>query len=270
MHPLLQPVFEQTVTRLRGDDRVLAAYHSGSIGTPYEDRFSDVDPVFVIAADAFADVDRDLCALFAALGAEPVLMWPERNNGDTWKNYAVFFERDGALLQYDINIQAAPATGVVTPRGAVLFDKAGVLGPPAPVTANLTPERLTWLVEMYWIYIYIHAKYLLRGDRAKLLAAQQELFHVHLQVLAARFDDIEPGWWPLRLKQLGRRVDTTALYDYFHDGSAGTVRQRLWGQIQAFATDARAACAAGAATYPEDFEQRVRRHLDEVGIATTR
>ena len=46
MNQLIRKAFDKTVSLFKSDSRVVAAYHSGSIGTDREDEFSDVDPVF--------------------------------------------------------------------------------------------------------------------------------------------------------------------------------------------------------------------------------
>ena len=48
MNQTLKNVFDKTVSLFEKDSRVVAAYHSGSVGTDKEDEFSDVDPVFLI------------------------------------------------------------------------------------------------------------------------------------------------------------------------------------------------------------------------------
>jgi hypothetical protein len=48
MNPILKEAFDKTVSLFENDPRVVAAYHSGSVGTDREDEFSDVDPVFLI------------------------------------------------------------------------------------------------------------------------------------------------------------------------------------------------------------------------------
>src|SRR5579864_8418351 len=151
MHPYLREVLERSVRLLEGDPRVLAAYHAGSVGTAAEDELSDVDPVFVVRADGFASLDRDLRGLFESLSVEPILWWPERMNSESFKNYAIFFRARGELVQYDINlVTAEPGQTFSVAPSLILFDKAGVLDPlPETPAEGAPPERLGWTVEIY-------------------------------------------------------------------------------------------------------------------------
>ena len=120
MKPGLRGVLARTVELLRADERVVAAYNTGSVGTEREDDYSDVDPMFVVRAAEFEGLDRDLKGVFAAAGVTPILWWPERGNCDTLRNYAIMFEHEGELLQYDINIQAWESGPIPVRPGSVL------------------------------------------------------------------------------------------------------------------------------------------------------
>ena len=109
MNERLRPVYERTVDVLHADPRVVAAFMTGSVGTSREDAYSDVDPMFLVKAEWFEELDRDLPAAFSQVGVEPFLWWPERINCETLRNYAVLFNVDGSPVQYDITIAAAPA-----------------------------------------------------------------------------------------------------------------------------------------------------------------
>jgi hypothetical protein len=247
----------------RADPRVLAAYLSGSVGTEREDEHADVDPVLLVRAEQFDAFDRELPGLFARLGVEPVLWWPERVNCEVLKNYAVLFERDGELLQYDLTISAAAAAAKapVTPS-QVIFDKVGALQvvEPSPEPAY-PPERLRWTIEMYWLYVYIHAKYLKRRDRFKLIAAQHELLHCHLEVLRALHPDVPRDWWPITAKRVCSGDSEAACVSYLGSLDAAAVSEALAGQMAHFAEDARAACDQWGVEYPTDFEARARKHV---------
>ncbi len=263
MKEALRPLYERTVELLRAEERVLAAFMTGSVGTEREDEYADVDPMFLVRAADFDEMDRDLPEIFRRAGVEPVLWWPERINGPTLRNYAVLFEAEGELVQYDITIVAA-SEGEQTPVRAeqVIFDKAGALKVVAEEGgAAYSPERLRWTVEMYWLYIYIHAKYLKRGDRFKIIAAQHELMNVHVEVLRALHPEAPPDWWPITAKRVCQGDDEEACLGYLRGLDAETVRAALPAEMDRFARDARKACAKWGVEYPEDFEARARRHV---------
>jgi hypothetical protein len=247
--------------RFEGDPRILAAYHGGSIGTDREDEHSDVDPVFIVAPEAFEEVDADLPSVFEGLCERVHLWWPERGNCATWRNYACLFQAGEALLQYDITIQLPPAALPlpVTPQ-QFLFDKAGLLTVTPVAPPATAAERLLWTVQRYWLYVFIHAKYLRRGDPFKLAFAQQELFQDHLEVLRLH-RRAESGWWPLVAHAVVPPARREEMLLYFGTPDASAVSAVLPREVAAFSGDARAACAQWGLPYPEALESMVRAHL---------
>ena len=275
MNPVLKNVFDKTVCLFESDPRVVAAYHSGSVGTDKEDEFSDVDPVFLVKPEEFMEFDRQLPLLFEQEIAKPILWWPERwvwipgasENINIPRNYAIFFEMDGKLLQYDINIMAAPQKErIEVSKSQFIFDKAKFLEitseGPLPV---LDEKKLVWTIQMYWIYVYIHVKYIRRRDLFKLLYAQQELFYEHLGVLQHLGQDTSQGWWP----RMASKVDESKrenLLKYFGQADVDSIARILRKQILLFSDDARQACDKWRMEYPEDFEAYVIEHLKQNGI----
>ena len=275
MNETLKDAFDKTVSLFKSDPRVVAAYHSGSVGTDREDEFSDVDPVFLIKPEEFMTFDKQLPQLFEQTVAKPILWWPERwiwrpgasENINIPRNYAIFFEVDGRLLQYDINIRVAPEKGSIkVSKGQFIFDKASFLeiAPEHPVPA-LDEKKLGWTIQMYWIYVYIHVKYLKRRDIFKLLYAQEELFHEHLDVLGYLGSNTGQHWWPLT----ANKVDESKrghLLMYFGQADVDSIAGALQDQISLFSGDARQACAKWQIDYPEGFEDYVLKYLKKNGI----
>jgi len=266
MTPHLRDVLDRTLALFEQDPRVLAAYMTGSVGTEKEDEFSDVDLALFIRPDDYECFDRDLRGIFEQAGVHPILWWPERINCETLRNYAVLFEREEKLVQYDITIEVAPEE---QPRKVlardVLFDKSGVLeAVEASPRPGFSPDRLGWIVEMYWLYAFIHAKYLGRGDVFKLIAAQQELFHAHLTVLHAMQPTVGSDWWPILAGQLCAGQTKQTLLSYLGHRDAESVVAALPDQLARFSADARAACERWELRYPTAFEEKVKRHLERV------
>ena len=273
MNPYIQRAFDKTVKLFIDNPMVIAAYHSGSIGTEREDEFSDVDPVFVIERESFMEFDRQLPVLFEQVVAKPILWWPERwiwrpgasENINIHRNYAIFFELDGKLLQYDLNFIAAPQQGrIKVSQDQFIFDKSNVLeiGLASP-TVDLDERKLGWTIQMYWIYVYIHAKYIKRRDLFKLLYAQQELFHEHLVILQYLESDPVQGWWPL----IANKVDETRqphLLNYFNSPNVEVITQKMHEQIRLFSEDARQACARWQVDYPDEFESYILEYLNNL------
>ena len=266
MKHALRPFYDRTIELFRADDRVLAAYMTGSVGTPREDEYADVDPSLLVRSADFDAFDHDLMGFFGAVGAHPILRWPERCNCETIRNWAVFFEHEGDLLQYDITIERHEV-GLTRPirQRQFIFDKAEVfqIVPEADLPVY-DPARLRWTIELYWIYVYIHGKYLLRGDRFKLIAAQQELCQAHLEVLRALKPEVPFDWWPILARGLCEPGNEQAVLTYFGHTDAQSVAAALPEQIARFAADARAACEKWQVEYPADFEARVAEYIEHV------
>lgn len=260
MNSRLQPVYEQTLRLLQADPRVLAGFMTGSVGTPREDAYSDVDPVFLTRAEHFDSLDRELPEVFAQAGVEPFLWWPESINTDTWHNYAVFFLADGQPVQYDINLAvAAEGSRRAVTAEQFLFDKGDLLQVvPPTATVEGAPERLRWQVEIYWIYAYIHAKYLRRGDPFRLSAAQHHLLEAHLVMLQALHPALPRDWWAIAAGALEAPEERAALLAYLESPQAAAVAARLPEQMRRFARDARTACRRWGVEYPAAAEDHVR------------
>ena len=275
MNPTLSHAFHQTVSLFKQDPRVIAAYHSGSVGTEREDEYSDVDPVFVIEPQHFESFDHELQNLLEPALGKAILWWTERwiwepegrKNPVNPRNYAIFFEMEGQLLQYDINIRATPAKNRIRVQsGQLIFDKAGILevfSSGTPPTLDL--KRLAWTIEMYWIYVYIHTKYLKRRDIFKLLYAQQELFHEHLDVLRFLQPNIDRAWWPLMADQVEKDAQKRLLI-YFGANDVDSIARVLPEQVRQFSHDAREACEKWKVEYPDSFERAVLGYLQKTDL----
>lgn len=270
MHPQLQEIYQATIERYRRDPRIVAAFEFGSLGKGTSDTFSDVDPVFVVEDADFAQVDAELRPLFEGFGYPIALWWPEGFNSDDIRNYAILLEA-GELLQYDMTIakvasvQGGQGRHLLLGGSEVLFDKKGLLQPilDAAAAVPYSPARLTWEIERFWIYVYIHAKYLRRGDLWKLVYGQWTLFQGHLTVLRALHSE-DWRWWPWSVKNLLGPEQQRELLIYHGSAEAGAIGEALAREMDLFARDARAACAAWGQAYPAALEERVRAHLAHV------
>jgi len=272
MHLALRQLLEQTVGLLRDDARVVAAFHSGSIGTQREDEYSDVDPVFVVSPEAFEEVDAELPAIFGRLCQTIRLWWPERGNCDTWRNYACLFEADGTLLQYDVTIMKPPVDPPIpVMRSQFLFDKAGLLEVVAAKPhLSYAPDRLLWTAQRYWLYAFIQMKYLRRGDPFKLAFAQGELFQDHLEVLRALHERTEPHWWPSAAGAVVSSEHRDEMVLYFGPPHRDAILSVLPRELGAFSRDAHAACSRWGIPYPESLEATVRRNVESGAAGTGR
>jgi hypothetical protein len=275
MNRILKIAYDKTVSIFENDPRVVAAYHSGSVGTDREDEFSDVDPVFLIKPEEFIAFDKELPQLFKQEIAEPILWWPERwiwspgygDNVYNTRNYAIFFRMDGELLQYDINIMGVPQKShIKISKDQFIFDKVNILEIESEKPSLVFDvKKLVWTIEMYWIYVYIHTKYIKRRDLFKLLYAQQELFTEHLDVLRYLHSNPVEYWWPLAAKKVDESKKGNLLM-YFGQNDVDSITRALRDEIRLFSDDARQACAKWQIEYPEEFEVSVIEHLKKNGV----
>ena len=270
MHPRLKEILDKSVEVFRADPRVDGGVHLGSVGKSNEDIFSDVDPLFIVRDESFDELDSELRDIFQRICPPIILWWPESINTEDYKNYAIFFEQD-ELLQYDINIMKASqlnqALGgaVLAQCGPedILFDKTGALTAAVEnkTAPHYLPDRLRWSIEQYWIYVYIHVKYLRRSHTFKLLYAQGMLFQAHLEILRALYPEVLWSWWADIAEQFLKPEHREALLLYFGATEPNAIASALRQEMDCFSRDARAACEAHGIDYPEAFEQSVRDHL---------
>jgi predicted nucleotidyltransferase len=274
MRPSLEAIYQWTIDTFRGDPRVVAAWEYGSAGKGTEDGYSDVDPVFVVDDEHYASVHDELRPMFEKLSSRIVMFWPEGFNAADIANYAIIFEpRDhpGELLQYDMTVASVSSvrggTGksLLTRCGGakILFDKTGLLRDVQSVTPpqRYAPAKLVWDIERYWVYVYIHVKYLKRADAFKLLYAQQTLREIHLGVLRVLHPDAYWGWWAWSAKNVLTPAEQEHILRYFGPGDARAVASALALEIEEFGADARKACAARGLEYPEGVEREISSYF---------
>ena len=278
MNQHLAAIYDRTIELYRADPRILGAWEFGSLGKGTGDEYSDVDPVFIVRDEAFDQLDAELRPLFESFGVRIVMWWPEGFNDSGIKNYAILFDAAGDLLQYDMTIASASSVRggfgkvLLTRSGnvQVLFDKMGLIrdvqqaNPPDAYS----PAKLVWDIERYWIYVYIHIKYLKRGDLFKLLYAQDTLFHNHLDVLRALHPDGYWNWWPWSVKNLLSKDEQEHLLLYFNPPDREKIGASLPEEIDLFAQDARQACQVWKVDYPEAIEREIRECLRRMTKST--
>jgi len=263
-------LLDATADHFQADSRAIGAWMYGSVGAESEDEHSDVDPVFLVTDEAFDAIDGELRPMFDRLCEKIVLWWPEGINsmGLGIKNYAILFDNGGGLLQYDMTIMKQSSLAGPYARGLlvgvtleqILFDHTGAIraAVDAFVPDKVSPEHLVWMIGRFWVYAYIHIKYLLRGDVLKLRYAQQMLFESHIVALEALNPHWSWSWWPLGAKHAAAPESRRALLDYFGAADRDGIQAAFFREIDAFSRDAKAACEAVGADYPQAVEAEIR------------
>ena len=271
MNQHLATLYTQTIAHYKADPRILGAWEFGSLGKGTGDEYSDVDPVFIVRDDAFEQVDAEIRPLFESYGVNIELWWPEGFNDGGIRNYAILYDVAGELLQYDMTIASVSSVRegfgkvLLTRSGnvQVLFDTTGLISEiqQANPPDDYSPARLVWEIERYWVYVYIHIKYLKRGDLFKLLYAQDTLFHNHLDILHALHPKGYWGWWPWYVKNTLSREEQEHLLVYFNPPDRERIGAALLQEIDLFAQDAREACRVWNMDYPSAIESAVKTYL---------
>lgn len=270
MHPSLHRVFKQTVDIFMSDERVSAAWITGSAKSKSEDVYSDVDPVFVINDDDFDQFDSELRSVFEKITDEIILWWPERGNNDMVRNYAILF-KSPELLQYDINIMKESAFSanwlINTAPEQILFDKKGMLNNTIkqPRVSSYSPDKLLYNIELFWVYGYIIPKYLLRNQTFKIIYAQNIFFECHMEVLHALNPDVYWDWLPINVHKLFDENKKKELHRYFLNADRKSVAKVLISELDAFSKDARLACEKWNIPYPDRLESEIRDFIIESG-----
>ncbi len=273
MKPALRKLLETTIAEFAADPRVSGAWMYGSIGADSEDELSDVDPVFLVNDEDFEAVDAELRPMFERLCKRVVFWWPDSLNtaGSGSRNYAVLFEADGDLLQYDmtimkesclVNSHASVFLAGVTPE-QIFFDRKSLIREAVSKfePAAVSPEYLEWMVGQFWVYAYIHIKYLLREDAFKLRFAQLMLSESHVVALQALYPHWAWHWWPVGAKRACSLDGRKALLDYFVSGDRASVQAAFLREMDTFSRDAKAACETLGVVYPSEVECEVRKSV---------
>lgn len=148
---------------LEADNRIMAAWLSGSFGRGEADEWSDLDLHVAVADEQLQAVLDEHQTLFA-LCAPPLLVWggiPSNSmpGGKFW-----LVQYMPLMLEVDWNI--GPASATVRPeKSLLLFDRAGI-----PTTAPLSPvedERrrsvASWQLSFFWAMAPLAVKLAGRG-----------------------------------------------------------------------------------------------------------
>lgn len=89
------------------DERRLGAWHFGSLSRGLADRFSDVDPVALVALAGHDSLVRELPQFYGRAKDRLRMIWPERYNNDFFGNFGALLEHRGELLQFDLFLMRA-------------------------------------------------------------------------------------------------------------------------------------------------------------------
>jgi hypothetical protein len=167
-------ILEKITRILNEDDRLVAAWLTGSFGRHDADEVSDLD-ITVVVENAFA---KTLCfrshqigasttpersALFSQFG-RPHLIHENHHNAPADSSFTFVLYEDTAIA---VDWILRPSTGITRPTLSVLlFDKGNIpMEPPLPVESlSQRIEFATGQVAFFWLMVTVTIKYLIRKD----------------------------------------------------------------------------------------------------------
>ncbi|CAA9583926.1 MAG: hypothetical protein AVDCRST_MAG19-4424 [uncultured Thermomicrobiales bacterium] len=152
-------LLDRLVASLERDERVVAAWLSGSLGRGTADAWSDVD-VWVVVADAEAANVIEALPAFVAAVAHPVLVLEAPANAPPGGGYLLALYQ-GETGAHQIDWYWVPRSTARVPAGArVLFDRLGLLPEPAaaPFAEGERAAALTHAGADFWIAVLLAGK----------------------------------------------------------------------------------------------------------------
>lgn len=269
MNKKLNNIFNNSIEMLLKDDRVIGAWHFGSIAEGKADEYSDVDPVFLVEDDRFDEVDKDLPNIIKNVCDEVVLWWPEEFNNDYIKNYAVLVKTNN-IYQYDITIikKSKVRCGMANifldgcKENNIIFDKDGELKKiircmDKDLPPNIDKTNISRMIEKFWLFVFISIKYFNREDVYKIIYARNELFQIHLEVLKLLDVEKKWSWWAKDMTNNIGVDKREKMLMYFGAPCSEGLKENLINQIQEFSEDARSLCLKNSITYDTKLEKNI-------------
>lgn len=190
------------VTELSNDERILAAWLTGSYGRNEADAVSDLDLTVVIAAPHHAvlcarqeqvshttTVER--LALFSRFG-QPAVIHENNHNAPEHGTFTfVLYEKSALMVDWVL----VPAIHVERPfYSLLLFDKGNIAvsAPPAPEELEESKKTVAERWAFFWMMAAVTTKYIIRGDLVSAQAWLEQLFWV-IREIERRIERVPQG-----------------------------------------------------------------------------
>ena len=256
-------LIEEIVGRLHGDPDLRALFLGGSLGRSEGDRFSDVDLIAVVEAEAH----EGFVARWRSLldGIAPVVFWNTRQGASTLVNAVTshWLRCDLFVVAPDRLGQRARATVIPLVDPSRLFDKLPERLPERPPNA----DRIRFLINEF---LRVHGLLTVVVGREEHLTAVQGSGLLRDMLIELMQEDarLPDRGGALHLSRVLPGEDMATLLDL---PSPGPDRQEVIDAHLAIAAAflPRAKRMAGelGLDWPEDFEAATRRHLNrELGL----
>ncbi|WP_105614484.1 aminoglycoside 6-adenylyltransferase [Vallitalea okinawensis] len=267
----LQHMLDKTVHLLKEDKRCLGGWHFGSISRGLQDKYSDIDPVFLIKDKDFESFDSHIQGMFDEMGYEILLFWPEEFNSNAIRNYAILIKDKRNILQYDFTImnhsKIDEPFSRIWYKGCtkkdIIFDKDGDINKllnRKQKDKNMEIDILH-TIQKYWLLCFIIVKYYNRRDIFKLLYMMNELFQTHVQLLFRFYRPDEWGSWADQIKSSIPFEKQQNLLSYFCKADLESIMKNLLLSITAFEEDAKMICVRNQMPYEETLATKIKDYM---------
>ncbi|MCH5286020.1 MAG: hypothetical protein J1E43_01240 [Christensenellaceae bacterium] len=262
----LLTIHERVVRRMQSQPEVLGAWYFGSASRQQTDEHSDLDVVFLIAGERFADVAANVTSWLETCCDRVVLCWPEGFNGDSIVNNGYLLELGGKLVVYDVFLLNSERLddGICRvhyadlQRENIIFDRNGSV---AALAAN-APSNSLWqddaqrLIDTYWYHAHLSAKYLVRRDFFKLEAVLRTMMDAHASLLLTALDRLPWGGSANKLNHLPASYQQH-LKRYGCTEDFSLMRESILQSMRWFDSDAQALAEGAAASHEQSISTAI-------------
>lgn len=209
-------IHEQLMTIVREQPCIHGAWYFGSASRDLADEYSDLDVVFLVDSEGFAEVAARMTGWLEACCDRVVLCYPEGFNGEAIVNNGYLLEVDGQIVCYDVFLLNSARLEDDICRmhyaglreSSIIFDRDGRVRALASAAPSGSPWRddVDRLISVYWYHAHLSAKYLMRGDFFKLESVTRALMDAHVSLLLTIHDQSTWGGSANKLQHLPEDV----------------------------------------------------------------
>lgn len=271
MGNILDDFLSKTISYLETCEGCLGGWHFGSVSRGLADDYSDLDPVFLVTDESFDKIDSDYREIIHNFGTEIVLNWPEEFNSHKLKNYAILLETKDKVVQFDFTILNVKYIDdgfcKIWYKGCtksdILFDTNGEIERllDQPQEKSPTSFDILWNIQKYWVMSFIGVKYYKRNDIFKLLYINNEMFHIHSQLLLSQYMNEDWGGWADKIKRELPKDKQKSLLKYFCSPQVDALKEAILSNVEEFERDAITICNNHSLQYPKTMVERLKRYM---------
>ncbi len=186
------------------DQRVIAAWYTGSVGRGQEDAWSDLDLVLAIRDDDFASFWEDRIVLFGLIDQVVFVQRELAGNSILQGGSFQLAIYDGPV---EVDWTAGPVSLAVRASDTLLiFDRIGIpVVQPTEKTNDEMMAQAAWMIEFFWAIAPIAAKCSARRDTAAAIR-QIGLLEQSIRQLDDALRELHVDYQPLAISEMPERI----------------------------------------------------------------